>query len=140
MAAARQPGDVDTSQEAHSEAAIMDLSAQWSQSYLNRDVSILERIWAKEFVYVEPSGHRFDKAEGIAALAASTDRLAASAASTIDVRVYGGGTVAVDVGDYRERGRDEDGVEFERASRFTNVWVLRDGRWQCVSGQASVIP
>jgi len=139
-AAAQQPGDVSPAQEARIEAAIRDLSAQWSEAYLKRDTSILERIWAKEFVYVEPSGHRFTKAEGIAALAASTDRLAASAASSVDVRVYGGGTVAVDIGDYRERGRDKDGVDFERASRFTNVWVLRDGSWRCVSGHASVIP
>jgi ketosteroid isomerase-like protein len=139
-AAGQQQGDVSPAQEAAIEAAIRDLSTQWSEAYLKRDTSILERIWAREFVYVEPSGHRFTKAEGIAALAASADRLAASAASSVDVRVYGGGTVAVDIGDYRERGRDKDGVEFERASRFTNVWVLRDGRWQCVSGHASVIP
>jgi len=102
--------------------------------------SILERIWAPDFVYVEPSGHRFTKAEGIAALKTGGERHTVSAASSIDVRVYGGGTVAVDIGDYTEAGSDKNGKPFERTSRFTNVWVLKDGAWQCVSGHASAIP
>ena len=56
------------------------------------------------------------------------------------MRVYGGGTVAVDIGDYKEAGKDKDGKPFERASRFTNVWVLKEGAWRCVSGHASMIP
>ena len=63
-----------------------------------------------------------------------------SEASSIDVRVYGGGTVAVDIADYTEAGTDKNGKPFERESRFTNVWVLKDGAWQCVSGHAAAIP
>jgi hypothetical protein len=55
------------------------------------------------------------------------------------VRVYGGGTVAVDIGDYREAAKDEVGNPYERRSRFTNFWVLRDGAWRCVSAHASVL-
>ena len=51
-----------------------------------------------------------------------------------------GGTVAVDIGDYKEIGTDKDGKPFERLSRFTNVWVLKEGKWQCVSGHASSVP
>ena len=35
---------------------------------------------------------------------------------------------------------DKNGKPFERESRFTNVWVLKDGAWQCVSGHAAAIP
>ena len=131
---------VTPAQEAAIEAGIKDLSSQWSTAYLKNDTSILERIWAPDFVYVEPSGHRFTKAEGIAALKAGGERHTVSEASSIDVRVYGGGTVAVDIGDYKEAGKDKGGKPFERASRFTNVWVLKDGAWRCVSGHASMIP
>ena len=98
-----------------------------------------ERIRAPDFVYVEPSGRRFTKAEGIAALKVGSERHTVSEASSIDVRVYGGGTVAVDIGDYAEAGTDKDGKSFERRTRFTNVWVLKDEAWQCVSGHASAI-
>lgn len=131
---------VASAQEAAIEASIKDLSTQWSTAYRENDPSILERIWAPDFVYVEPSGHRFTKAEGIAALKKGGDKYTVTEASSIDVRVYGGGTVAVDIGDYKEAGRDKDGTPFERKSRFTNVWVLKNGAWQCVSGHASAIP
>lgn len=131
---------VTPAQEAAIADDIKNLSTQWSTAYLKNDSSILERIWASDFVYVEPSGHRFTKAEGIAALATGGEKHTVSKASSIDVRVYGGGTVAVDIGDYTEAGTGKGGALFERTSRFTNVWVLRDGAWQCVSGHASAIP
>jgi ketosteroid isomerase-like protein len=140
VALAQSAAAVAPAQEAAIEAGIKDLSTQWSAAYLKNDTSILERIWAPDFVYVEPSGHRFTKAEGIAALEKGGDKYTVTEASSIDVRVYGGGTVAVDIGDYREAGRDKDGKPFERKSRFTNVWVLKNGAWQCVSGHASAIP
>jgi|GEM_PF-257108 len=130
---------VTPAQEAAIAENIKNLSTQWSTAYLQNDPSILERIWAADFVYVEPSGHRFTKAEGIASLAASGEKHTVSAAQSIDVRVYGGGTVAVDIGDYIEAGQGKDGKPFGRTSRFTNVWVLKDGAWQCVSGHASAI-
>ncbi len=119
---------------------IKDLSNQWSTAYLKNDTAILERIWAADFIYVEPSGHRFTKAEGIESLKNAGGRHTVSESSSIDVRVYGGGTVAVDIGDYKEAGTDKDGKAFDRRSRFTNVWVLKGGSWKCVSGHASTIP
>jgi len=139
-ARAAAPAAVTSAQEEAISQGIRDLSAQWSKAYLTNDPSILERIWASDFVYVEPSGHRFTKAEGIAALKAGGERHTVSEASSIDVRVYGGGTVAVDIGDYKEVGQDKDGKPFQRMSRFTNVWVLENGEWRCVSGHASAIP
>lgn len=140
VALAQSATAVTPAQEAAIEAGIKDLSSQWSSAYLKNDTSILERIWDPDFVYVEPSGHRFTKTEGIAKLKTGGDQHTVSEASSIDVRVYGGGTVAVDIGDYKEAGNDKDGKPFERVSRFTNVWVLKEGAWRCVSGHASAIP
>ncbi len=140
VAHAQPTAAVTPAREAGVEAAINGLSAEWANAYLKNDPSVLERIWAPEFVYVEPSGRRFTKAEGIAALKAGGENHTVSKTSSIDVRVYGGGTVAVDIGDYAEAGTDKDGKPFERRTRFTNVWVLKDGAWQCVNGHASAIP
>lgn len=130
----------DTPPQAAIEAAVRARSTDWSQAMLRKDAAILERIWAPDFVYVEPSGRRFTKKEGIADLKQSTDQLTSAVADSIDVRVYGGGTVAVDIGHYREVGHDKERKPFERNTRFTNVWVLNNGAWQCVSGHASVVP
>ena len=121
-------------------AAIRSMSEEWSNAMLQKDTSIFDRIWASDFIYVEPSGRRFNKAEGIADLKNSTDTITSSVVSSVDVRVYGGGTVAVDIGDYKEIGKDKDGKSFEKSSLFTNVWVLKEGKWQCVSGHSSNLP
>lgn len=136
----QKPAGLTPAEEAAIEVEIKELATQWSNAYLRNDPLILERIWAPEFIYVEPSGHRFTKAEGIASLKAGGDRHTVSEASSVDVRIYGGGTVAVDIGDYREAGVDKEGKPFARASRFTNVWVRDNGTWRCVSGHASQIP
>ena len=107
---------------------------------LDRDAAILERIWSPDFVYVEPSGRRFTKAEGIADMKKSGERLTSAVADSIDVRTYAGGGVAVDIGTYTEAGTDAAGKPFERRTRFTNVWVRNGGAWQCVSGHASQLP
>ena len=140
VAHAQPAAAVTPAREPGIEAAINTLSVEWANAYLKNDPSVLERIWAPEFVYVEPSGRRFTKAEGIAALKAGREKHTVSKASSIDVRVYGGGTVAVGIGDYAEAGTDKDGKPFERSTRFTNVWVLKDGAWQCVNGHASASP
>jgi ketosteroid isomerase-like protein len=140
VALAQSAAAVTPAQEAAIEAGIKELSAQWSTAYLKNDPTILERIWAPDFVYIEPLGCRFTKTEGIAALKTGAEQHTVSEASSIDVRVYGGGTVAVGIGDYAEAGTDKDGKPFERSTRFTNVWVLKDGAWQCVNGHASASP
>ena len=45
---------VPEAEEAAIAATIKKLSAEWSAAYLKNDPSILERIWAPDFVYVEP--------------------------------------------------------------------------------------
>jgi len=139
VALAQSTGAVTPAQEAAIEAGIKELSGQWSKAILEKDAAILERIWSPDFVNVEPSGKRSTKAEGIASLKTGTDKPTLSEATSIDVRVYGGGTVAIDIGDYREAGKDKDGKPYDRRSRFTNVWVLEDGAWRCVGAHASVL-
>ena len=139
VAHAQSARAVTPAEAAGIEAGIKDLSMQWSTAILKKDAAILDRIWAPDFTYVEPSGERFTKADGILALKAGKDQPTLSEATSIDVRVYGGGTVAVDIGDYRESGTDKDGKPYDRRSRFTNVWVLEDGVWRCVSAHASAL-
>jgi uncharacterized protein (TIGR02246 family) len=139
VAHAQSAGTVTPDQEAAIEAGIKELSRQWSAAILTKDAAILERIWAPDFVFVEPSGARFTKADGIAALKTGKEQPTVSEATSIDVRVYGGGTVAIDIGDYHEAGKDKDGKPYDRRSRFTNIWVLKDGAWRCVGAHASVL-
>ena len=127
-------------QQGSLEQTLRALSDEWAKVPVTRDASVLRRIWAADFVYVEASGRVFNKDEGIADVAKITDKTTSAELSNFKVRVYGAGTVAVVMGDDREIGRDKDGKAFDRKSRFTNVWVLQSGSWQCVSGHSSDLP
>jgi ketosteroid isomerase-like protein len=129
VAHAQSATAVIPAEEAAIEAGIKDLSMQWSTAILKKDPAIIARILASDFVSVEPSGQRFTKAEVLAALITDGGQPTVSEASPNDVRVYGGGTVAAAIGDYKEAGTSKDGKPYERRSRFANVWVLEDGAW-----------
>ena len=105
---------------------------------LRLPVSLLERIWAPDFTYVTPDGSVFGKEKGIADVSKMSGNVSSAENSNLKIRVYGG-SAAVVTGDYHVAGRDQDGKSFDARSRFTNVWVLRNGVWQCVSGHSSVL-
>jgi hypothetical protein len=51
--------------------------------------------------------------------------------------VYGNTAVITGAGRFRVTARGE---KLDNQLRYTNVWVLRDGRWQMVSWQSTKIP
>ena len=124
--------------EAGIEQTLRALSQEWTKVPLTHNTAVLQRIWADDFIYVLESGETFDKAKGIADEAKSTDKFTSTAATNLKIRVCGG-LAAVVISDYQEVGKDKDGKAFDRKSRFTNVWVLRNGTWQCVSGHSSFL-
>jgi ketosteroid isomerase-like protein len=120
------------------EQTLRQLSSEWARIPLTRDVSLLEGIWAPDFTYVTPDGSVFGKEKGIADVSKMSGNVSSAENSNLKIRVYGG-SAAVVTGDYHVTGRDQDGKSFDARSRFTNVWVLRNGVWQCVSGHSSVL-
>ena len=59
--------------------------------------------------------------------------------SDMAVHSFGPG-VAVVTGVARETGKTSAGKTFSQAFRFTDTWVERDGRWQCVAASAMALP
>jgi ketosteroid isomerase-like protein len=49
------------------------------------------------------------------------------------------GNNAIITGIFRTKGKDDKGA-FDRKTRYTDVWIRRDGRWQAWSSQGTVIP
>jgi ketosteroid isomerase-like protein len=121
------------------EQTLRQLSSEWAKALITRDVSLLERIWAPDFAYVRPDGSVFGKEQAIADVAKMSGKVSSAENSNLEIRVYGG-SAAVVTGDFHVTGRDRDGKSFDARSRFTNVWVLQNGAWQCVSGYSSILP
>jgi ketosteroid isomerase-like protein len=115
------------------------LEEQWIGIYVTHDLSVLERILAPDFVATLADGAIRDKREHIAAYPADFEAFASVVASETKVRVFSP-ALAVVTGLYTATFRHPAGKEASGRYRYTDVWTLRAGAWQCVATQETQVP
>jgi len=106
---------------------------------IRRDKAFFQRIEADECLFTGSDGSLTTKSEDVASVdqpPAAT--LTTYAPDSMRVEIYG--LTAVVWGRITTGGHRRDGSAFQHRSRFTDVFVYRDGRWQLVSGQSSTLP
>lgn len=84
---------------------------------------------------VTSSGNVVNKAGLIAELKKDKNEYSSVTNSQLNVRTYG--DTAVVIGATKQKGKDAAGKTFSYSNRWTDTWVKRDGRWQCVASQSS---
>jgi ketosteroid isomerase-like protein len=102
------------------------------------DVKTIDKLWAEDFVFVNPSGRISNKAKRMAGLKPS-DPKAPSLVSTIDdvqVRVFG--TLAVAIVKTTWRGTIDSKQTIDPYVA-THVWHRSQGRWQLSSAHVSQV-
>ena len=97
------------------------------------DIQTLDRIYAHDFSAIAASGQIITK-EQLFTVFRRNDPTLEFTTDEISVRIFGNTAI------FRGRliGKSKDG-QVRLASRFTHVFVKRDGRWQCVAGQSTAI-
>jgi len=127
-----------TSGTAVDSAAIATAHEQWIRAFQQHDPTLIEPLLADEIVYhgVEP----FTKQHLMGHVRDTSFTLASVSQNELRVRVLGSARdVAVATGSVNAKGRRE-GEAFNLENRYTEVWVKRGGRWQCVAGQEVTWP
>jgi ketosteroid isomerase-like protein len=120
------------------EATIRDIENKWEASVKNHDPSVAQAYLADDFRGVSSKGVLMTKANLLSELKKDTDVYSSTKNGKVDVRVFGG-QFAVATGTSTEAGKAKDGQAFKRSFRWTDVWVLRNDRWQCVASQAMLV-
>lgn len=123
-------GDLTAQQPSKDEQLLLQIERDWCAANVSGDASVLGRILADDYVGVSSRGVSSTKAEELASLKVP-DPTAACSQSNLRARVYGDSAVVTGVsiraGTYR-------GVPFkDRQVVWTDTFVRRDGRWQCVA-------
>lgn len=118
---------------------IKRLENEWEASFMNHDISVIEKLVADDFVGVSSSGKIGDKLTMIYETRRDKSVYKSAAARKIYVHTFGA-HVAVAMGLTRETGTTADGRPFDRSYRFTDTWVERSGKWQCVAAHATAVP
>jgi ketosteroid isomerase-like protein len=103
------------------------------QAIKQGDEKTLDRIYADDFSGIVGAGQIINKEQLMAVFKRNDPRIAFTT-DEITVRVFG--KTALFIG--RLTGRSSDG-EVVSASRFTHVFVRRNGRWECVAGQSTAL-
>jgi ketosteroid isomerase-like protein len=122
------------------DAALRDMENKWEGAYAKHDFATVETMVADDFVGVssKPGAKVQNRRAMLADMKADKDTYTSTKNEKLDVRMFGNG-FAVVVGTAREKGTGKDGKAFDRAYRFTDTWVDRNGKWQCVASQASLV-
>jgi ketosteroid isomerase-like protein len=113
---------------------LMALERGWNEAFYKKDVAFIEKLLAEEFVATYDDGRMGDKATELALVEAFDQNVESAVPGDFSVRVYR--DTAVVWFTLRLVGI-KDGQRSEMALRYTDVWVVRDGRWQCVSSQST---
>lgn len=121
------------------EAAIKDMENKWEAAYGAHDFATIESMMATDFAGVYWDGKILNRSGVVSQSKRDKDTYKSAVNEKLAVRSYGP-NVAVVVGTAREKGTGKDGKAFDRKFRFTDTWVDRGGKWQCVSSQIMKLP
>ena len=105
-------------------------------SLVKKDRATMERLYADDYMYVHSNGTVHNKAQDIAESLSPDQAWTAHKSDDLKVHVYG--NVAIVTGVSTLTGSSKGYVSGPR--RFTEVWVRRNGRWQEVGGQSTIVP
>jgi ketosteroid isomerase-like protein len=118
------------------EQQIKDLEKQWVDAVVKQDTVALDRILADDIVEIDPTGQVQTKAQDLADVKSGEFKAESMSIEDMNVRVFG--NVVVVNGHDKMKGTYK-GKDISGEGRFTDVFVKRQGRWQCVSTQATRI-
>jgi hypothetical protein len=126
--------------EAQTKLDLMQLERDIGKANVDRDYAFFDRVEADEFIFTGADGSLLSKQEDLKSLKepANPDfTLLAYEVEEMDVHLYE--KTAVVTGRVTTKRRYK-GTESLSQSRFTDVFVWRDGRWQIVAGHSSRVP
>ena len=116
---------------------LMQIENDWCTADLKQDGAILGRILASDFTSVDSRGTTDTKESYLVSYKDKTSTTTACVNSNMKARVFG--DAAVVTGTVTSSGTRK-GVAFkDRQVLFTDTYIRRDGRWQCVASQGTVV-
>ena len=115
---------------------LIELERGWNEAFYRKDVTFIEDLLADEFMATYDDGSRGDKARELALTAEFNQQVESAIPDDFTVRVYR--DTAVVWFTLRLVGIRQ-GQRADVTFRYTDLWVLRDGRWQCVSTHSTKV-
>src|SRR5438552_1070856 len=114
---------------------VLRLEQVTSNAVVKKDRAAVQPVYADDYSYIHSNGSVADKALELADVVSPDSKWTSVTLMDTKVRVYGNAAIATGVETLR--GSEKGFVPGPR--RFTDVWVNRNGRWQEVAGQSTIV-
>jgi ketosteroid isomerase-like protein len=124
------------SSSSNPENKLLVLEHLWNEAQVNRDSAALERLVAERFVNTEYDGEVSDRSKFLTDIRDPEFKPTLVQIQNAKVNSYG--STAVVYGSYHTKGTYQ-GRPYEHFGRFTDTWMLENGRWQCVASHTSLV-
>jgi ketosteroid isomerase-like protein len=113
---------------------IRQAESDWAESSVKRDVALLERILADDFVGVSHDGKRYTKADELNEDPAKPSEYVSNHLAEVEIRFFGDAAVA--------QGSEEWKKKDGRTGKYvwTDTWIRRGGKWQIVAAEDLIPP
>ena len=113
---------------------LIKLERDWDYAFHHKDVKFIENVLAQEFVAIYAEGQRADRAKELENAANFNQQIDSSMLDEFSVHVYGDTAVVMFT---QKLTGPSKGQTLTLTFRYMDVFVLRDGRWQCVASQST---
>ena len=113
---------------------LVALERDWNEAFYRKDIAFIRNLLADEFIATYDDGSRGDKAKELVLAAEFNQQVESALQDEFTVTVYRDTAVVwftLHVVGIKQ------GQRAELTLRYTDVWVMRDGQWQCVSSQST---
>ena len=114
------------------EEELLKLEKEFTEAVVRNDAEAIGRFLADDWVIIDADGGIVDKARFLGVIKSGDLSHQTMESDEVHVRIYG--EAALVTGLTATKGKFI-GQEFSTRERATDVFVKRDGRWQCVFSQ-----
>jgi ketosteroid isomerase-like protein len=115
---------------------LIQLEHDWDAAFHRHDAAFIDRVLADEFIVTYDNGVRADRNLELELAKSLNENIESSTMDEFIVKEFGNTAV---VWFTLHLVGPVNGERVQNDYRFTDVFVLRDGRWQCVSSQSTRI-
>jgi hypothetical protein len=113
---------------------LIDLERRWDEAFHRQDEAFIATLLADEFIATYGDGTRGDRAKELSLAREFNQQVDSSRLDDFIIRTYGD-TAVVWFTQYLAG--PVNGVRTEVRYQYIDVWIVRDGRWQCVASQST---
>lgn len=118
------------------EEALTKIENEWGTAMVKLDFATFDRIVSPDWILSTPDGGQQTKAEAVADLKSGKIKFESFKVDELKIRVYG--NAAVVFGLTTEK-MTFNGQAMNGQNRFTDTFIKRDGKWQCVATHVTAV-